>query len=346
MDAVDADIQQHLLQLGAVAQHVFPVQLQLLPQPHLFGAVGLHQLAGVLDEAFHGHRVIDRFHVLPAHGRNLLHHVPGLFGSFADLPGVVINFTLGVGVGHNEVGIARDGGEEVVELVGDASRQGAHELEPLVVRQRLPALLQLFQRLVDLLQVVDFGHAALVLPLQTEYHPGKQHQNHRNGAEHERHLQKAVPHRLVEIVVIHHGADDPEAAPHIQMPERADLMHPGQFGVGPPVGVIIPDAGVLCPLGLEQLAQAGQVQIFIGIELLAAIHHLDAPLGRFRVHDYHVIGVFDHHIAVGAHPDIRDQLLVEGGRIHHQADALLPRRFFQHQIMGIAPVVLPVRNAL
>lgn len=176
MDAVDADIQQHLLQLGAVAQHVFAVQFQFLPQPHLFGAVGLHQLAGVLDEAFHGHRVIDRFHVLPAHGRNLLHHVPGLFGSFADLPGVVINFTLGVGVGHNEVGIARDGGEEVVELVGDAARQGAHELEPLVVRQRLPALLQLFQRLVDLLQVVDLGHAALVLPLQTEYHPGKQHQ--------------------------------------------------------------------------------------------------------------------------------------------------------------------------
>ena len=133
VDGIDADVQQHLLQLGAVAQHFFPLQLHLLHELHLPGAVGLHQLPGLGQQPFHRDSVVDGLDVLPAHGGDLLHHVPRLFGGLADLQCVVVDLTFRVGIGHDEISIAGDGGQEIVELVRDAAGQGAHQLEPLAV---------------------------------------------------------------------------------------------------------------------------------------------------------------------------------------------------------------------
>ena len=130
------------------------------------------------------------------------------------------------------------------------------------------------------------------------------------------------------------------------MAESAELAHPGQVGGGPPVGVIIQNAGILLQLGVQHIAQAAHVQIFAGIKLLPPGQDVDAPLGRLRVHDDAVLVVFDHDVAVGAHPDVRCQLLVEGGGIHHQTDRPLPHRPFQHQIVGVAAVVLPVGDGV
>ena len=137
VDGVDADVQQHLLQLGRIAQNAFAAELIFFLQLHVLRAVRLHQFSGSMEQSLHRHGVIDRLHVFPAHGGNLFHDLLRLLRRLADLHRVVIDLAARVGVGHDEVGIAGDGGQEVIELMGDAAGEGPHHLQPLAVGQRL-----------------------------------------------------------------------------------------------------------------------------------------------------------------------------------------------------------------
>ena len=347
VDGVDADVQQHLLQLGRIAQHTLSGQRVLFAQLHVLRAVGLHQLPGPMEQSLHRHGVVDRLHVLPAHGGDLLHDLLRLLGRLADLHRVVVDLAARVGVGHDEVGIAGDGGEEVIELMGDAAGKGAHHLQPLPMGQRFLAAVQLFEGLVQGLQVADLGGAPAVALLQTEHLEHEEHQHQCHAAKDEHHLHEALLYRLVEVVIIHHGADDPEAVPHLQMAEGAYFMHPGQARVGPPVGIVIQRTGFLLLLGAQQLAQAAQVQrpVLI-IDALAALHDLDAPLDGLGVHDHKIVVVLYHDVTVGADVDLRDELLIHDRRVHHEADGLLPRLFFHHKIVFIPAVVLPVGDLI
>ena len=154
--------------------------------------------------------------------------------------------------------------------------------------QRLFAAVELFEGLVQGLQIADLGRAAAVALLQPEHLEHEEHQHQRHAAEDEDHLHEALLYRLVEVVIIHHGADDPETAPHVQMTEGAYLMHPGQIRVGPPVGVVVQCAGFLFLLSAQQLTQTAHVQFLPLIDALAALHDLDAPLDGFGVHDHKV----------------------------------------------------------
>ena len=226
--------------------------------------------------------------------------------------------------------------------MGDAAGKGAHHLQPLPMGQRFLAAVQLLKGLVQGLQVADLGGAPAVTLLQTEHLEHEEHQHQRHAAEDEHHLHEALLYRLVEVVIIHHGADDPEAVPYLQMAEGAYFMHPGQGRVGPPVGVVIQRAGFLLLLGAQQLAQAAQVQRPVLIDALAALHDLDAPLDGLGVHDHKIVVVLYHDVAVGADVDLRDELLIHDRRVHHEADSLLPHLFFHHKIVFIPAVVLPV----
>lgn len=143
----------------------------------------------------------------------MFHDLLCLLRRLADLHRVVIDLAARVGVGHNEVGIAGDRGQEVIELMGDAAGEGPHHLQPLAVGQRLFAAVELFEGLVQSFQIADLGRAAAVTLLQPEHLEHEEHQHQRHSAEDEDHLHEALLYRLVEIVVVHHSADDPETAP-------------------------------------------------------------------------------------------------------------------------------------
>ena len=212
--------------------------------------------------------------------------------------------------------------------------------------QRLFAAVELFEGLVQGLQIADLGRAAAVALLQPEHLEHEEHQHQRHAAEDEDHLHEALLYRLVEIVVVHHGADDPEAAPHVQMTKGAYLMHPGQIRVGPPVGVVVQRAGFLFLLSAQQLTQTAHVQFLPLIDALAALHDLDAPLNGFGVHDHKVIVILYHDVAVPADMDLRDELLIHDRGVYHEAGCLTPGLLLHHKIVLVTAVVLPVGDVL
>ena len=62
------------------------------------------------------------------------------------------------------------------------------------------------------------------------------------------------------------------------------------------------------------------------------------------MHDNAVVGRFDDDVAVGAHVDVGDQLVIHGLRVNDQADGPVIHRLLQHKVMVVALMVLPVAD--
>jgi hypothetical protein len=102
--------------------------------------VACKNLAAFGDDRLKGDNV-PVLGLLAAVGEDLLHETPGPDAGFLDFLQAHAGRVAGVRVGDGQLGVAQDGGEDVVEVMGDAAGQLADGFQLL----RLPELRRQFQ---------------------------------------------------------------------------------------------------------------------------------------------------------------------------------------------------------
>ncbi len=147
---VGAQVHQHLLQLRGVARHLGQRWRDGLHQLHLRRQGRTQQRAGLHHHRGQRHRR-TRQGLLAAEGQDLAHQLAATPSGRADLAQAFLRRRVGRQVLAREVGVAQDGGQDVVEIVRHATGQRAQRLHLLRLRQPR------FQRLLLRLRVLHRG---------------------------------------------------------------------------------------------------------------------------------------------------------------------------------------------
>ena len=162
----------------------------------------------------------------------------GLFRRAVNLLGAVVDVVRGVGLGQNHAGIPHNGGQQVVELVGDAPGERAHQLKALVVGHLFLPAAQLLQLAVEFPQIFIL----LLRPGPGNGGDSQFIENHHKGGHECNGEQRDADHSLADgrrdLVVVDNRADDDEIVLEPNRRVSRDLFHPLGNLVGPPVGMV------------------------------------------------------------------------------------------------------------
>ena len=130
MEGVGREVHDDLLNLHRRGQHAHVGAGQLLVDGDGRRQAGAQQLEALADDRGDEHRHLFRGR-LAAEGEDLLHQVGGAAAALADVQQVAVHLGARLGVQQGHVREADDAAEDVVEIVGDAARQGADGLHLL-----------------------------------------------------------------------------------------------------------------------------------------------------------------------------------------------------------------------
>ena len=133
---VHRQVGDHLLQLARIRQDLPQVGLQLQPQVHVLADEPPQHRAHVGHHAVQVHHP-GLEHLLPAEREQLAHQGRGPVRGPIDLQEVESPRVLRLDLPHQQLGVADDGGEEVVEVVRHAAGEPAHRLHLLRLTQLL-----------------------------------------------------------------------------------------------------------------------------------------------------------------------------------------------------------------
>ena len=127
LHGVGGQVDQGLQDLGDIGQRRRQIGLVVELQRHARGQGRAQQVHGLLEDRHQrGHFAPDR--LAAAKGEDLLHHIAPAHGCLADLLQTLQRRGIGAHVLAHQFDIAQDGGEDVVEIVRNASGQRADGL--------------------------------------------------------------------------------------------------------------------------------------------------------------------------------------------------------------------------
>ena len=137
MEAVEDQIQQQLGDLDLIGPDaLFPaVEIQL--DLDLLGLGGGRHIQRLMDQFIGAYQMEGGVGIFPGQVAEAGDDGLGLPGGVVDLQQVIINLPVRGKLFQRHHAVAHDGGQQIVELVGNGRGEGSHQLKPLMVGQLL-----------------------------------------------------------------------------------------------------------------------------------------------------------------------------------------------------------------
>ena len=331
LHSVGAEVEQHLMQLGGAAVDGGVDILIPFFEPDVGGQDHRDHLGVILQNGFQIHGAVGgRVCLAAAEGQQLLHDLFRAGARLVDLAHVIVVFALGPHPLPDELRVAQNGREQVVELMHDAARQRADGLKFLVVVHLLAALVQLFQGVVDVLEVGGFQLQILLVFAHGVKADDAHAQHKKDGGHQHTKLAHIAVDEVFDGGVGQHGRDVPGRVVDVHAGKCRDLI----LGRGDAIGVIAVNgrALLLAVLPCEQLVQT--LVLRQSVQLLDLPERIERQQLRVGVHDDGAFFVFD--------DDVSRVLDVQGRKIflvhlfevdddHHGAQRLAAVNDVVHQ---------------
>ena len=124
-----------------------------------------------------GEQTLGRGRILPGQIRQPLHQRPGLPGCVVNFQHIIIDLLVRGQLFQGHHAVAHNGHQQIIEFMGDARCQGAHDLQPLMVGQLLQFLIPFLHSGSFLLQQLQMAQGLGLLPAVPEHGNG-QNQSH------------------------------------------------------------------------------------------------------------------------------------------------------------------------
>ena len=128
--------------------------------------------------------------------------------------------------------------------MNDAAGHGSHDGETLLVGDGFFIFLNRFILCVELSQVIDLGRRFPLLEEEPRDDQDQKPENKKRARVSQRKAAEALIDGGIEIAVVDDGREDPEGFSDHSRRVCGDLPHAGEIRIGPPVGVILGEAGL------------------------------------------------------------------------------------------------------
>ena len=119
MEGIRAQIHHHLVDLARIRERLDAQAADSLPDGDRRGDAGAQQLERFFDDRVHRYGLLHLLG-LPAEGQDLLNQLTGPLPGGSDLPQIVRHLGIQARPVQGHLGVTHHGGEDVVEVVGDA----------------------------------------------------------------------------------------------------------------------------------------------------------------------------------------------------------------------------------